>query len=194
MDRPQAPSFAQPLDMLTACHDRLQRMLALLDRLRAYLPQHGADAQARQAAIDVMRYFDVASPAHHRDEELHVFPPLLAPGAPAQAELVARLLRDHQAMDAAWTPARAVLSAIAEGTLAALPAQAQAALDRFASLHADHLRAEEAMAYPAVRALLPPDAVAAMGAEMASRRGVRIPHPGDSATPRGKVTPGNDQS
>jgi len=193
MDRSLAPTFAQPFDMLTACHDRLQRMLALLDRLRAHLAEHGADEQARQAARDVMRYFDLASPQHHRDEELHVFPTLLAQGEPAQAELVARLLRDHRAMDAAWTQARAVLAAIAEGALAALPAQAQAALDSFASLHAEHLRAEEETAYPAAQALLDTEAMAAMGAEMGSRRGVRIARSGDGATPSGEGAPKNDR-
>ncbi|MGV3571167.1 MAG: hemerythrin domain-containing protein [Ramlibacter sp.] len=193
MNRSPSPTFAQPFDMLTACHDRLQRTLALLERLRAHLPQHGADEQAQQAARDVMRYFDVASPQHHHDEELHVFPPLLANGDARQAALVARLLQDHRAMDAAWAPARAVLADIAAGTLDVLSPTAQAALDAFASLHADHLKAEEDTAYPTVHALLDAAAVAAMGAEMAARRGVRIPQAGDGATPSGGGSPKNDQ-
>ncbi|MEZ0309011.1 MAG: hemerythrin domain-containing protein, partial [Ramlibacter sp.] len=71
-----APTFEQPFDMLEACHERVHRSLDLLARLRAHVVTHGADDQARQAAIDVLRYFDVAAPAHHLDEELHVFPPM----------------------------------------------------------------------------------------------------------------------
>ena len=73
-----AAGFEQPFEMLVACHERVHRMLALLGRLREHLHGHGPDTQAQQAARDVMRYFDQAAPLHHQDEELHVFPPLLA--------------------------------------------------------------------------------------------------------------------
>src|SRR5665647_521132 len=65
-----AVGFEQPFEMLEACHERVNRMLALLVRLREYLPGHGTDDNARQAARDVMRYFDLAAPHHHQDEEL----------------------------------------------------------------------------------------------------------------------------
>ncbi|RYF75253.1 MAG: hemerythrin domain-containing protein, partial [Comamonadaceae bacterium] len=66
--------FEQPFAMLEACHERVQRTLALLGRLRGHVQAHGADEPARQAARDVLRYFDIAAPLHHEDEELHVFP------------------------------------------------------------------------------------------------------------------------
>ncbi len=90
-----AAGFEQPFEMLEACHERVQRMLALLGRLREHLASHGADEQARQAARDVMRYFDQAAPEHHRDEELHVFPPLLAQNDPKVAAVVVRLQQDQ---------------------------------------------------------------------------------------------------
>jgi hypothetical protein len=74
--------FEQPFAMLEACHERVQRTLALLARLRVHVREQGADENARQAARDVLRYFDMAAPLHHEDEELHVFPLLLAHGAP----------------------------------------------------------------------------------------------------------------
>lgn len=86
-----APSvgFEQPFAMLEACHERVQRTLALLQRLRAHVLEHGADVPAQQAARDVLRYFDIAAPLHHEDEELHVFPLLLAQGSPDVAALAA---------------------------------------------------------------------------------------------------------
>lgn len=99
-DSPSAPTFEQPFEMLHACHDRVRRMLALLDRLVAHIPANGVDRQAREAARDVLRYFDEAAPQHHLDEELHVFPRLES-GAPAGVrELVARLRADHEVMKA----------------------------------------------------------------------------------------------
>lgn len=163
--------FEQPFEMLEACHERVARMLALLQRLREHLPGHGADAAARQAARDVMRYFDLAAPQHHRDEELHVFPPLLAQGDPGTVALVHRLQEDHAQMESRWLKARAVLDAVASGALPALSAPDEAALDSFAGVYDDHIQAEERLAYPAASALLDAQALAAMGHEMSRRRG-----------------------
>jgi hemerythrin-like domain-containing protein len=163
-------SFEQPFDMLHACHERMQRMLALLQRLRAHIAAHGADEQARQAARDVLRYFELAAPQHHHDEELHIFPPLQAQGDPATQELVGRLQQDHLQMEARWVVARRVLSAIEEGRLHALSAGDEAALEAFTSQYADHIAAEEQVVYPAAMALLDPETVQAMGREMAHRR------------------------
>lgn len=166
-----AVGFEQPFEMLEACHERVARMLALLGRLREYLPGHGADENARQAARDVMRYFDLAAPHHHRDEELHVFPPLRAQGDPATLALVGRLQQDHLQMESRWRQARQVLDAVACGALQAFTAQDEAALDSFAGLYDDHMQAEEGLAYPAAAALLDATALAAMGQEMMRRRG-----------------------
>ena len=66
--------FDAPLAMLATCHERGERQCATLLRLVAHLREHGADAQAREAATAVMRYFDRASPDHHADEETDLFP------------------------------------------------------------------------------------------------------------------------
>jgi hemerythrin-like domain-containing protein len=168
-----APGFEQPFEMLQACHERVQRMLALLGRLREHLPGHGCDASARDAARDVMRYFDVAAPHHHQDEESHVFPRLLAAGDPKTVAVVQRLQQEHVQMEARWQAARQVLAAIAAGELSALAPEQEAALDDFAGIYGAHIEAEEGIAYPAAAALIDPPALQAMGEEMMRRRGVR---------------------
>lgn len=167
--------FEQPFDMLHACHERVQRTLGLLVRLRQHLVDHGADAAARDAARDVLRYFDVAAPLHHQDEELHVFPRLLGPQATPQVRaLVLHLQRDHVLMAAEWAAARVPLQALAQGLCAAFTPQDDAVLDRFAERYADHIAAEEGMAYPAAAAGLPGAELTAMGREMAARRGAGV--------------------
>ncbi|MDB5943384.1 MAG: Hemerythrin cation binding domain protein [Ramlibacter sp.] len=166
-----AAGFDQPFEMMTACHERMQRTLELLRRLRAHVASHGADEQARQAARDVMRYFDRAAPQHHQDEELHVFPPLVAKGDPAALALVQRLRQDHVRMEAGWSETRRLLDDIAEGRLATLSSADEAVLDAFSSLYAGHIDAEEEVAYPGAAALLDAAAVQAMGQEMSRRRG-----------------------
>jgi hemerythrin-like domain-containing protein len=168
-----AASFEQPFEMLEACHERVHRMLALLGRLRAHIGQHGADAQAQQAARDVMRYFDLAAPHHHRDEELHVFPPLLAAGDPQVVAIVRRLQQDHLQMEQCWTEARAGLQRVAEGSVERLAPADDAALDAFALPYGEHIAAEEKIAYPKAQALLDAEAIQQAGEEMMRRRGIQ---------------------
>lgn len=168
-----AAGFEEPFAMLTACHERVHRMLALLARLREHVRTQGTDLQAQQAARDVMRYFDQAAPQHHLDEELHVFPPLLARGEAEVARVVRRLQQDHLEMESRWADAREVLVLVADGSVARLDAEGEAALDAFAGLYDAHIRAEEEVAYPAAEGLLDAPSRTAMGEEMMRRRGVR---------------------
>ena len=165
-----AVGFEQPFAMLEACHERVQRTLTLLQRLRTHVQEHGADVPAQQAARDVLRYFDIAAPLHHEDEELHVFPLLLAQGSADVAALVARLQHDHVCMGADWAAARLPLQALADGLQAAFSEADGAAFDRFAARYDRHISDEETVAYPAAQALLAAPALEAMGSEMAARR------------------------
>lgn len=168
-----AAGFEQPFEMLEACHERVHRMLTLLARLRAHVKEHGADGQAQQAARDVMRYFDQAAPQHHLDEELHVFPPLLAGGDERVAQIVRKLQQDHLQMESRWQSAREVLALLAESRVNALAADDEDRLDAFAALYDEHIRAEEDIAYPAAQEMLDAPAQQAMGEEMMRRRGVK---------------------
>lgn len=166
-------SFEQPFEMLAACHERVERMLDLLARLRQYLQEKPCDEVARQAARDVLRYFDLAAPLHHQDEELHVFPLLLAQGGSALQALVRQLQADHQAMEADWAQARVALQALADGQAQSLSPGQEALLECFASRYAGHILQEENRVYPAAKALLGPGAEQGIGQEMARRRGAR---------------------
>jgi hemerythrin-like domain-containing protein len=169
--RPGA-GFEQPFEMLEACHERVHRMLDLLHRLREHLVLHGADDQARQAARDVMRYFDLAAPEHPRDEELHVFPALAAGGDAQVRSVVERLQDDHLQMESRWQGARSVLAAVADGSRARLSPADEEQLDAFAGLYAGHIEAEEQIAYPAAKPLLAGAPLEAMTRDMMARRGV----------------------
>jgi hemerythrin-like domain-containing protein len=168
---PRAAGFDAPFDMLSACHERVERSLGLLERLGVHLRGHGADAQARDAALDVLRYFDLAAPHHHEDEERHVLPVLRALGRGALAD---RLHADHGAMAVAWAGLRVQLEAILAGDAgpATTPEAAQA-WQAFAALYRQHARIEDGEAFPAARGALDAAAQRAMGDEMARRRGAR---------------------
>ena len=173
--RAPAAGFEAPFEMLATCHDRVERMLALQKKLQQHLLDKGCDEPARQAARDVMRYFDLAAPLHHQDEELHVFPPLLAGPDAGLRALVQRLVQDHRQMETAWVQARRALMAIADspasGWTPLTPAQT-AALEQFAALYRQHLDDENYIVYPAAESVLPQDAIEAMSEDMMLRRGV----------------------
>jgi hemerythrin-like domain-containing protein len=168
-----APSagFEQPFEMLGACHERVERMLVLLLRLLDHLERHGADAQAREAARDLMRYFDLAAPAHHEDEERHVFPRLRVLG---QTGLADALLAEHAALAQHWDDVRPGLLAVREGVWRADSAAAAGrAWPVLATAYRAHIEREEREAFPTAAAGLDGAALAGMGAEMAARRGLR---------------------
>jgi hemerythrin-like domain-containing protein len=160
-----AVGFDAPYEMLRACHERVERSLRLLLRLQQHVSTEGVDEAARGAARDVLRYFDIAGPAHHEDEERHVLPRLRALGAEA---LAAQLASEHRAMDAAWACLRPPLLAIAAGHGA--QGLKRAACKAFAQLYRQHIEQEELSAYPQVEAGLDAQDLASAGAEMAARR------------------------
>ena len=196
--RAPGAGYEAPFEMLDACHERVERMLRLLNKLRAHLQASGWDAQAAEAARDVLRYFNEAAPRHHEDEERHVFPAVLAaPDAPALPHtgvddssgadsgsgtslhaVVRRLLQDHATMQTHWASARPVLERIARpatGPWQQLAACEEAALDSFASLYASHIEAENHLIYPAAQQTLTPAQLQTMSADMMARRGVVLP-------------------
>lgn len=173
---PVAPGMESPLDMLEACHERLQAQLTTLARLAAWLPEHGADAQARQAAANVMRYFDLAAVNHHLDEEEDLFPVLRARVGPRERgvlnALIDGLLADHQQMFAAWAQMRARLEPISRGAAAELAAEE---VESFAARYRRHIEREEGELLAHARALLTDADVAAMSATMTARRRQAVP-------------------
>ncbi len=168
-----AAGFDEPFEVLAGCHERVRRSLGLLQRLVEHLARHGADRMAQDAARDVLRYFDLAAPAHHEDEERHVLPLLRSSADPALQAAAARLLADHEAIRSAWSALRPLLAPLADelrcDDLAALKAAAQ----RFAQAHDGHLELEDSVAFPAAARLHP--SPADMGREMALRRGLALP-------------------
>ena len=160
--------------MLIACHERVQRMLDLLDRARMHALTKGCDANLNSAFTDVMRYFDLAAPQHHLDEELHVFPIVLAKGNQSQKEIVRVLIQDHETMAHLWQRVRSVLAEVIQ-TPRDFPVfnhQDDYLLDDFRNAYARHISNEELSIYPSSIQFMTQHDLASMAEEMKVRRGV----------------------
>lgn len=166
-----AAGFEVPLEMLAACHLRVQGQCATLQRLVPHLAAHGPDRPAQEAASAVMRYFDTAARHHHDDEELDLFPALLESMAGSDAmclrELTQSLCADHRALEARWRGLRAVLQRVAQGADAVLEREP---VDGFVALYDAHIAREETELLPMAGRLLSAEVLDRVGAAMRNRR------------------------
>lgn len=172
--RAPAVGFEAPFEMLSACHERVERMLELLSRLRQHLAENGWDAQAASAATDVMRYFDLAAPQHHLDEEIHVFPAVLALKNQQLDLLVYRLKQEHLQMETLWMNVRQALDGVAKANAQDWTGFSDADkvhMDSFFAAYKDHINEEEIYVYPAASSTLNEEQLQGMSHDMMRRRG-----------------------
>lgn len=167
-----APDFSQPLEALKLCHERIRSQCGTLRKLVEHMTNHGCDEQSRQAAADLMRYFDTAARHHHLDEEEDLLPRMMAAATIGRGSKLTRLIADvateHREMDKVWTELRAALQEISAGENIPLDALE---VDRFVKLYHSHIVMEEANVYPLAEMLLSKDDLAEIGSCMAQRRG-----------------------
>ena len=169
-----APSFDEPLEMLAACHERIEAQLSTLETLIEHLAANGCDRAAQDAASQVMRYFDTAGVEHHRDEDEDIFPLLRSLAAernrPEVSAIINGLEEDHATMEGQWSRLRARLEAVAGGRDARLDAED---VGRFAWLYRRHMEKESALVLPFAREAVSETDRAALGERMAARRRIR---------------------
>lgn len=162
----------RPLELLYACHEKVRRFTGLTERLVAHAAARGADAEAREAAASVLRYFEQALPLHHADEEADVFPALRALHDTALSAAIAALEDEHAALDAQWQRVAPWLRQLAAGAAAAAAdfAPTQQEVADFAAAYVRHIECEEGEVFVAIERL-PEAVVHAVAARMRARRG-----------------------
>jgi hemerythrin-like domain-containing protein len=162
-----APTFSDPIGLLSACHQRIRAHCDLLQRLPDWVGQHGVDATAHDAIERAMRYFDVAAPHHHADEEQDLFP--LLRSDPDLNNQIARLVAEHRTLDDSWRDLRLRLDAIRAG---APLGDCGDYIDRFVAACLRHIGIEDTEILPIAEQVLDEDQKHRLGRAMARRRGV----------------------
>jgi len=162
-----------PLEMLAACHGRVEHQCATLRRLVAHVAAHGANDEARTAATNIMRYFDTSAKHHHADEEEDLFPALIESMAGSDPvclrELIEGLKADHRRLEAAWRHLHRTLERIAAGEGVPLASED---VEDLVSLYERHIEREESELLPMAARLLSDDDLARVGRAMRERRGI----------------------
>jgi hemerythrin-like domain-containing protein len=173
-------SFADPIGLLTDCHRRIERFLSVLARVSEGAQGHPLTAEQRTALETALRYFRDAAPKHTADEEQTLFPRLRSMDRPeirAVLSTVDALEKQHTEADQSHAEIdRLGRSWLAAGSLPPAGAARFAALvSRLSELYREHISVEERELFPAAAAALDEPVRAAMGGEMAARRGLRQP-------------------
>jgi hemerythrin-like domain-containing protein len=171
-ERRQSEGPADPIDMLLDCHKRIRDFTALAVRLgeRPDAP----DEQLIDAANRLLSYFTLALPLHSTDEDESLFPRLRAAASADRNVLDAlgMLSAQHEALHSvvgeltpAWKQVAQAPSSLRDHVNVVVPATTH-----MEELWKVHLRIEEEVIFPRVRALLGPDALQAIVGEMRARR------------------------
>jgi hemerythrin-like domain-containing protein len=177
----QAPEsdFTDPLGLLSDCHRRIERFLALLIEVTGQSRGAELKGERREAFETALRYFREAAPKHTLDEEESLFPRMRASGAVSARAALARLdslHADHLAAEARHREADALGRRwLAQGRLPDGDAARMARLlEELRATYQTHIRAEDEEVFPLAGEILSGEEIEAVGREMAARRGVRL--------------------
>lgn len=162
-----APGFDDPVGLLLACHDRVRHYADLLQRLVAHVGRSGVDDEARTAARAVLRYFDVAAPLHHEDEEKDLYPLLRGRVPAGVAQLMDAISSEHEEFGLLWDKISPSLRLWATGAPAEIDVLV---IDRFCDLYVSHAHTEEQEIFSRARDLLSKDELVRLGESMRARR------------------------
>lgn len=170
-----APDFSQPLELLHACHGRIEAQCVTMHKLAAHLETHGCDAESKVAAQAVLRYFNTAAVHHHEDEEIDLFPALLALVGDEErlrmSALLENLIGQHRDLASAWSAVSPWLESVANGEPASF---ARASLEGLLVLYRRHIELEETALLPYCRKVMDRPRREVLGRSMAARRGVAL--------------------
>lgn len=183
-----APSFDRPLEILGACHRRIENYLGILEKVGQTLQRGEFSAAVAQRLREALHYFRTGGEHHTRDEEDSLFPRLLVlrgEDAAAIHEHIRKLAADHRRL----SEAHRELDAPAAELLVHAPQVDPALSRRFVEIvfslrtaYPPHIETEDRILFPFAAAGLAREDLLALGREMAVRRGLEPgtfspPHP-----------------
>jgi hemerythrin-like domain-containing protein len=173
-----APTFDDPLGMLRACHRRIERALAVIERIALREEEAALDEPTRDALRQTLHYFATGIPRHAADEEESLFPRVgaaLLEGDLATARSMECLAHEHSLADQAHRELEALGKKLLEAGRFERPeerARFQELITTLQRLYQEHIRLEDEDLLPLAASLIDGQQREAIGREMAARRGI----------------------
>lgn len=163
----QFATWAEPIEMLYACHSKVKRFCRQLQILPDYLAKNGMTQGAKNDVQQILNYFNLSAPLHHDDEEKDFFPALIARQPQAQTDIEA-LEKQHFNLHQTWVALSAQLEELVAGNQQNVDSDL---IDRFVAGYEAHIAIEEPL-FELGRVHLAQEELSAMGKIMAERRKV----------------------
>jgi hemerythrin-like domain-containing protein len=160
----------RPLEHLMDCHRRIEDRLATLERVVPILQSQARWSEALEAVEHVRHFLDSNGVLHTADEEVSLFPRLRSKATAQEIAFFDRLEADHDAAEATYAELKAVVQELERRTEAALVGQFTSLVSRLCGLYRRHIEEEDTLLIPIARRLLSEPELAAIAAEMKSRR------------------------
>ncbi|WP_409499896.1 hemerythrin domain-containing protein [Mannheimia glucosida] len=158
-------SWAEPIDMLYACHSKVKSFCKQLQILPDYLEKNGVNQAVKNDVQQILNYFNISAPLHHEDEEDDFFPELIKVQPQAQAE-VDELERQHVHLHKNWDELSAQLEELLAGKRENVDRDL---IERFVAGYDVHIAIEEPL-FELGREHLAQEKLSEMGKVMADRR------------------------
>ncbi|PJG85436.1 hemerythrin domain-containing protein [Conservatibacter flavescens] len=163
----QFASWAEPIEMLYACHSKVKRFCRQLQILPDYLAKNGVNQAVKNDVQQILNYFTISAPLHHDDEEKDFFPAVVKQYPQAQAD-IDELEKQHVILHENWANLSVQLQALLNNEQDSI---SQELIDKFVAGYDVHIAIEEPLFELGKKYLSEPE-LNTMGKIMANRRQV----------------------
>ncbi len=167
-------TFEEPLELLLSCHEKIMHYSSALCTVIEAIKTQGWTEQHSTSIEQIRRYFNIASPEHHLDEEQHLFPAIIAldsdfkqPQSMTMVTLINRLIKEHVESDGLWEELDQLLGERSNDMV-----QLEARAQQFKKDMHQHAKIENEEVFPYAKAHISVAEFKKMGQAIAQRRGV----------------------
>ena len=164
----QFVTWAEPIEMLYACHSKVKRFCKQLQILPAYLAEHGVNQAVKNDVQQILTYFNVSAPLHHEDEEKYFFTALVSVH-PKDQENIDSLENQHISLHQYWDELAVQLVELLEDKRTAIDEEL---IKRFVSGYDLHIPLEEPL-FELGKEYLSQEQLTEIGQVMAKRRQIQ---------------------
>ncbi|MCW8931927.1 MAG: hemerythrin domain-containing protein [Gammaproteobacteria bacterium] len=173
-DNQKGTTFEQPIELLLSCHEKIIHFSSALHELSIALKQKGWTDEIKTSSDQIRRYFNIAAPEHHLDEENHLFPAIIALDPKfkhAESTIILqqlnRMIKEHVESDALWETLDAMLEEQSKDFLTL-----ESLTQEFKKDMHEHARIENEEIFPYAKKHLSAAKLKDIGLSIAKRRGI----------------------